>query len=102
MIKLKLLDYRITNNDKNIIVGKVRYTESGEVSYDKDGNENINVIGYYGFNNLEGVLSAIENDYVINADLVFTDLEQVRTRVIAIKTLLDEVNDKLIASIKAQ
>lgn len=102
MIKLKLLDYRITNNDKNIIVGKVRYTDKGEISYDKDDNENINVIGYYGFNNLDGVLSAIENDYVFNTDLVFTDLEQVRTRVMSIKTLLDEVNAKLIASFKTR
>ena len=99
---LKLLDYRITNDSNNIIVGKLRYTVDGEISYDKNGNENINVIGYYNFNNLEGVLSAIENDYVFNTDLIFTDLEQVRTRVMAIKTLLDEVNTKLIASIKSR
>ena len=102
MIMLKLLDYRITNDSNNIIVGKLRYTVDGEISYDKNGNENINVIGYYNFNNLEGVLSAIENDYVFNTDLIFTDLEQVRTRVMAIKTLLNEVNTKLIASIKSR
>ncbi|HHZ7119353.1 TPA: hypothetical protein ACWLWM_000594 [Enterococcus faecalis] len=69
MIEMKVLDYRITSDDKQVIVNKARRNEHGELNIltDKDGaqKESLALIGYYG--NLSKALVAIERDYVLSS-----------------------------------
>ncbi|HCY8951704.1 TPA: hypothetical protein O2E29_001423 [Enterococcus faecalis] len=69
MIEMKVLDYRITSDDKQVIVNKARRNEHGELNIltDKDGaqKESLALIGYYG--NLSKDLVAIERDYVLSS-----------------------------------
>lgn len=64
MIEMRVLDYRITSYDKQVIVNKARRNEHGELTIltDKDGTqkESLALIGYYG--NLSKALVAIERD----------------------------------------
>lgn len=52
MIEMKVLDYRITSDDKQFIVNKARRSEHGELTILKDKNgiekESLALIGYYG------------------------------------------------------
>ena len=56
MIEMKVLDYRITSDDKQVIVNKARRNEHGELTIltDKDGTE-------------KESLAAIERDYVLSS-----------------------------------
>ena len=65
MIEMRVLDYRITSDDKQVIVNKARRNEHGELTIltDKDGT--LALIGYYG--NLSKALVAIERDYVLSS-----------------------------------
>lgn len=69
MIEMRVLDYRITSDDKQVIVNKARRNEHGELTIltDKDGTqkESLALIGYYG--NLSKALVAIERDYVLSS-----------------------------------
>ncbi|MFN6616219.1 hypothetical protein [Enterococcus faecalis] len=69
MLEMKILDYRITSDDKQVIVNKARRNEHGELTIltDKDGTqkESLALIGYYG--NLSKALVAIERDYVLSS-----------------------------------
>lgn len=69
MIEMKVLDYRITSDDKQVIVNKARRNEHGELNIltDKDGaqKESLALIGYYV--NLSKALVAIERDYVLSS-----------------------------------
>ncbi|EHH1601702.1 hypothetical protein J7H77_001569 [Enterococcus faecalis] len=72
MIEMRVLDYRITSDDKQVIVNKARRNEHGELTIltDKDGTqkESLALIGYYG--NLSKALVAIERDYVLSSQTV--------------------------------
>ena len=72
MIEMRVLDYRITSDDKQVIVNKARRNEHGELTIltDKDGTqkESLALIGYYG--NLSKALVAIERDYVLSSETV--------------------------------
>lgn len=69
MLEMKVLDYRITSDDKQVIVNKARRNEHGELTIltDKNGTqkESLTLIGYYG--NLSKALVAIERDYVLSS-----------------------------------
>ena len=69
---MKVLDYRITSDDKQVIVNKARRNEHGELTIltDKDATEkeSLALIGYYG--NLSKALVAIERDYVLSSETV--------------------------------
>lgn len=69
MIEMRVLDYRITSDDRQVIVNKARRNEHGELTIltDKDGTqkESLALIGYYG--NLSKALVAIEGDYVLSS-----------------------------------
>ena len=60
MIEMRVLDYRITSDDKQVIVNKARRNEHGELTIltDKDGTQN---------GNLSKALVAIERDYVLSS-----------------------------------
>lgn len=69
MIEMRVLDYRITSDDRQVIVNKARRNEHGELTIltDKDGTqkESLALIGYYG--NLSKALVAIKRDYVLSS-----------------------------------
>lgn len=69
MIEMRVLDYRITSDDRQVIVNKARRNEHGELTIltDKDGTqkESLALIGYYG--NLSKALVAIGRDYVLSS-----------------------------------
>ena len=68
MIEMRVLDYRITSDDRQVIVNKARRNEHGELTIltDKDGTqkESLALIGYYG--NFKALV-AIERDYVLSS-----------------------------------
>lgn len=101
MLNLKFLDYRVTNDQNQFVLSKVRKTESGQISINKDGNENLNVMGYYDLNKPELVLRAIENDLILNGQDELTSLKAVRARCMEIISLLEEINERLIDNVRA-
>lgn len=101
MINLKFLDYRITNDQDQFILSRIRKTENGQISLDKKGNENLNIIGYYDLNKPNLVLRAIENDYVFNDEEELTSLKDVRARCMEVVSLLEDVNERLINNVRA-
>lgn len=99
-LNLTFLDYRITNDDKQFILSRVRRTEQGKISLDKQGNENLNVMGYYDLNKPNHVLRAIENDYIFNSEEELTTLKAVRARCEEVVALLEDVNERLIDNVR--
>jgi hypothetical protein len=99
-IRLNLLDYRITNDSHQLILSKVRKTESGELSVDKNGNENLNTLGYYSFERPDRLLLALENDYIFNGEEELTSLKAVRERCVEVVELLEDINERLIANVR--
>lgn len=68
MLDMKVLDYRITSDDKQVIVNKARRNEEGELTIltkNGQGIESLALVGYYG--NLSKALVAIERDYVLSS-----------------------------------
>lgn len=101
MLSLKFLDYRVTNDQNQFVLSKVRKTESGQISINKDGNENLNVMGYYDLNKPKLVLRAIENDLIFNGQEELTSLKEVRARCIEVVSLLEEINERMIDNVRA-
>ncbi|WP_251869169.1 hypothetical protein [Enterococcus italicus] len=99
MLSLKFLDYRVTNDQNQFVLSKVRKTESGQISINKDGNENLNVMGYYDLTKPKLVLRAIENDLIFNGQEELTSLKEVRARCIEVVSLLEEINERLIDNV---
>ncbi|HAP4240982.1 hypothetical protein [Enterococcus faecalis] len=67
MLDMKVLDYRITSDDKQVIVNKARRNEEGELTIltkNGQGIESLALVGYYG--DLSKALTAIERDYVLS------------------------------------
>ncbi|MGX7328294.1 hypothetical protein [Enterococcus bulliens] len=99
MLNLKFLDYRITNDHNQFILSRVRKSENGQISLDKDGNENLNVMGYYDLNKPKLVLRAIENDLIFNGQEELTSRKEVRARCIEVVSLLEDINERLIDNV---
>ena len=70
MLNMKVLDYRITSDARQVVVGRVRRNDKGEISMvnDPSGNlvESQSVVGY--FSNLSKALVGIQRDYVLHGD----------------------------------
>lgn len=69
MLKMKVLDYRITSDENQVIVNKARRNELGEITILEDKKtgeqkESLALVGYYG--NLSKALVAIQRDYVLS------------------------------------
>ncbi|EGO7752607.1 hypothetical protein FMV56_001218 [Enterococcus faecalis] len=90
MIEMKVLDYRITSDDKQVIVNKARRNEHGELNIltDKDGaqKESLALIGYYG--NLSKALVAIERDYVLSSSRAIQTVKEYKKE-------LESIHNKL-------
>lgn len=67
MINMNVLDYRITNDDRQLILKKARRDESNRLIIKQENGveiESTSQIGYYG--NLKQVLRAIKRDYAMS------------------------------------
>lgn len=67
MLNMKVLDYRISSNENQVMVNKIKRGESGEIAYitDKDGNtsESVSLVGFYA--NLDMALKGIQRHYTM-------------------------------------
>lgn len=70
MLNMKVLDYRITSDARQVVVGRVRKNDKGEISMVNDPSgklvESQSVVGY--FSNLSKALIGIQRDYVLHGD----------------------------------
>ena len=76
MINMNVKDYRITSDERNIIVNKLRRDEQGDVRIvtDKDGTERESMafVGYYG--TLETALTGIVRDYTLSDEVTIKNV----------------------------
>ncbi|EOV3184783.1 hypothetical protein ACOMX4_002041 [Enterococcus faecalis] len=90
MIEMRVLDYRITSDDRQVIVNKARRNEHGELTIltDKDGTqkESLALIGYYG--NLSKALVAIERDYVLSSGITIQTVKEYKKELESIHSKL--------------
>lgn len=63
MLDMKIEDYRITSDSRNIVLSKVRRDEEGNIRYNKAKEESRTDIGYY--QTLSMCLKVIQRDYVM-------------------------------------
>lgn len=90
MLEMTVLDYRITSDDKQVIVNKARRNECGELTMLKDKNgtekESLALIGYYG--NLSKALVAIERDCVLSGEKVIQTIKEYKNELESIHSKL--------------
>lgn len=63
MLDMKIEDYRITSDSRNIVLSKVRRDEEGNIRYTEAKEESRADIGY--FQTVSSCLKAIQRDYVL-------------------------------------
>lgn len=89
MINIKILDYRISNDQNQIIVNKVRKNEHNEIIVKEDdkGNfvESVNLVGYFG--NINKAMNGIQRDYVLSDG---TQIESIKDYKKALETIVSE------------
>ena len=66
MLDMKIEDYRITSDSRNIVLSKVRRDEEGNIRYTETKEESRADIGY--FQTVSSCLKAIQRDYVISEE----------------------------------
>lgn len=96
MLNMKILDYRITSDSNQVIVNKVRRTETGEIAMvvDKKTNEQSesqSLVGYYG--NLSRALVAIQRDYVYTGK---EDIQSIKDYRQALETITSKLENDLL------
>jgi len=65
MIDMQVKDYRITSDNSQIVVNKLRRDEEGNVRKTKDEEDSLAFVGYYG--TLEHALNGIVRDDIVTA-----------------------------------
>lgn len=78
MLDMRVEDYRISSDANQVIVEKVRRTDSGEISILTDKKtgekfESTSVIGYY--QTLPKALRGIQRDYLLAGDVVIKTIQ---------------------------
>lgn len=63
MLDMRIEDYRITSDSRNIVLSKVRRDEEGNIRYTEAKEESRSDIGY--FQTVSSCLKAIQRDYVL-------------------------------------
>lgn len=66
MLDMKIEDYRITSDSRNIVLSKVRRDEEGNIRYTEAKEESRADIGY--FQTVSSCLKAIQCDYVLSEE----------------------------------
>lgn len=92
MLKMKVLDYRITSDENQVIVNKARRNELGEITIldDKktgEQKESLALVGYYG--NLSKALVAIQRDYVLSNSKEIQTITDYKNELESITTRLE-------------
>lgn len=94
MLDMKVLDYRISSDSRQVIVNKARRNENGEItiSEDKDGTkkESVALVGYYG--NLSKALVGIQRDYVLSNGKTIQTIEDYKNE---LETITKTLENKL-------
>lgn len=89
MINIKILDYRISNDQNQIIVNKVRRNENNEIIAKEDdkGNfvESVSFVGYFG--NINKAMNGIQRDYALSDG---TQIESIKDYKKALETIVSE------------
>lgn len=66
MLDMRIEDYRITSDSRNIVLSKVRRDEEGNIRYTEAKEESRADIGY--FQTVSSCLKAIQRDYVLSEE----------------------------------
>ncbi len=66
MLDMRIEDYRITSDSRNIVLSKVRRDEEGNIRYTETKEESRADIGY--FQTVSSCLKAIQRDYVLSEE----------------------------------
>ena len=93
MLDMRVEDYRISSDGNQVIVDKVRRTDSGEVSIltdPKSGQqyESTTKVGYYG--NLTKALVGIQRDYVLSNGVVVKTIQDYKKAIDDITKAFEE------------
>lgn len=93
MLDMRVEDYRITSDSNQVIVEKVRRTDSGEISMVKKQNsdeliESRSIVGYYG--NLSKALVGIQRNYLLGEGVLIRNIQEYKEALDAITTAFEE------------
>lgn len=76
MLNMKVKDYRITSDNSQIIVNKLRRDENGNIRKNKADEESLALVGYYG--TLEHALNGIVRDYTLSDEVTIKTIQEYR------------------------
>lgn len=74
MINMQVKDYRITSDNSQITVNKLRRDENGSIRRTKDDEESLAFVGYYG--TLEHALNGIVRDYTLSDAVTIKTIQE--------------------------
>ena len=77
MIDMQVKDYRITSDNSQIVVNKLRRDEEGNVRKTKDEEDSLAFVGYYG--TLEHALNGIVRDYTLSDEVTIKTIQEYRS-----------------------
>lgn len=94
MLDMKVLDYRITSDPRQVILSKARRNEVGELYELKNPKGELEeartVLGYY--SNLSKALIGLQRDYVLHGDKPINDIKTYKEE---LETITKACEDRL-------
>ncbi|MGX7409935.1 hypothetical protein ACWOE8_16895 [Enterococcus avium] len=94
MLDMKVLDYRITSDPRQVILSKARRNEEGELYELKNPKGELEeartVLGYY--SNLSKALIGLQRDYVLHGDKPINDIKTYKEE---LETITKACEDRL-------
>ena len=94
MLDMKVLDYRITSDSRQVILSKARRNEEGELYELKNPKGELEeartVLGYY--SNLSKALIGLQRDYVLHGDKPINDIKTYKEE---LETITKACDDRL-------
>ena len=93
MLDMRVEDYRITSDSSQVIVEKVRRTDSGEISMIKKQHsdelvESCSIVGYYG--NLSKALVGIQRNYLLGEGVLIRNIQEYKEALDVITMAFEE------------
>lgn len=94
MLDMKVLDYRITSDPRQVILSKARRNEEGELYELKNPKGELEeartVLGYY--SNLSKALIGLQRDYVLHGEKTINTIQEYRKE---LQKITNEFEDAL-------
>lgn len=94
MLDMKIFDYRITSDSRQVILSKARRNEEGELYELKNPKGELEeartVLGYY--SNLSKALIGLQRDYVLHGDKPINDIKTYKEE---LETITKACDDRL-------